>query len=353
VSIRRVGVLLGKEFVHGPKNFIFIFAVIGPITISLVVSLAFGALFAGESRLGIMDEGSSRVTAAAREMDSIVVKEYDTVSSVREAVERGALDFGIVLPEGFDDAVTRGERTEITAFVWGESLAKDRTILRTTFLSLADEIAGREVPVEIEAVSLGDKVVTPWEDRILPFIVLFGVIVGGCMTSATSIVSEKERRTLEGLIVTPTSLGDVFLAKGFLGIILALVMGIVILILNQALGAGAALLVMLLGLGAVMAAQFGLILGALIRNVTSLFATIKLIGIVFYVPVLVYLFPAIPEWIGRAFPTYYIVQPIVEVSQRGGGWSDIANNVFILIGLDLVFVGVVMLVLRLKPQYAV
>jgi ABC-2 type transport system permease protein len=31
---------------------------------------------------------------------------------------------GIVLPQGFDSAVSQGEISEITAYIWGESLAK-------------------------------------------------------------------------------------------------------------------------------------------------------------------------------------------------------------------------------------
>jgi ABC-2 type transport system permease protein len=106
-----------------------------------------------------------------------------------------------------------------------------------------------------------------------------------------------------------------------------------------------------LGLGAVLAALFGLVLGALVKEINTLFATIKGIGILLYAPVFVYMFPQIPQWIGKIFPTYYIVQPVVEISQQGGAWSDIVFEVSILAGLI-----VLMLVLtplaarRLKQQ---
>ena len=62
------------------------------------------------------------------------------------------------------------------------------------------------------------------------------------MLAATSLVNEKERRTLEALIVTPVSMGEVFAAKGLLGAILSLLMGIVILVLNQSFGSDSILL---------------------------------------------------------------------------------------------------------------
>ena len=353
MSLKRVGVLLGKEFLQGPKNFIFIYAVVAPLVISLVVSLIFGTLFSEKPKLGILDEGTSQVVAMARELDSVVTREYDTIAEITQAVRNGAVDVGIVLPEDFDSSVTQGKPTEVAAYVWGESLAKNRTILAVTIADLARDLTGEEAPIEIESITLGDEISIPWNDRVLPLIVLVAVIFGGTVAVATSVVNEKEKKTLEALVVTPTSVGDIFVAKGLMGVFLSLFMGTVILVLNQALGAEPTLLVLVLALGAVMAAEFGLLFGAFLKDITTFFATIKLIGIVFYAPAIVYLFPEIPEWIARVFPTYYLIQPIVEISQRGGTWPDIATNVFILIGLDLLLVGVVSLALKRTSQYAI
>jgi len=179
------------------------------------------------------------------------------------------------------------------------------------------------------------------------------VFLGGLFLPAISVVNEKEKRTLEALVITPTTIGDVFAAKGLLGIILSLVMGVVILVLNQAFGAEPALSMLVLVLGAIMAAEIGLLLGVLVNKTTSLFAVVKFGGLLLYAPAFVYLFPQIPEWIGRIFPTYYAIQPIVEISLRGGGWPEIAINVFILAGLDLVLIVAIMLALRRTKQYAV
>ncbi|MFH1560656.1 MAG: ABC transporter permease [Chloroflexota bacterium] len=350
---KRVGVLLSKEFLQGPKNFIFVYAIVAPILISLVVSLVFGNLFSEKPKLGIMDEGSSQMVTRARGLDSVVIREYGTLAEITQATRSGAVDVGVVLPEDFDDSVTQGNLTEITAYIWGESLAKNRTILAATITDLARDLTGEEAPIEIESITLGDEVSIPWNDRLLPLIVLVAVVFGGTVSAATSVINEKEKKTLEALVVTSTSVGDIFVAKGLLGIILSLVMGVVILILNQAFGAEPTLLLLVLGLGSVMAAEFGLLFGVLMKDITAFFATIKLIGVLFYAPAIVYLFPEIPEWVARVFPTYYLIQPIVEISQRGGTWPDIATNVFILIGLDLLLVGVVMLTLRRTRQYAI
>lgn len=353
MSLKRVGILLSKDFLQGPKNYIFVMAVVFPIVLSLVVSLVFGTLFSGKPKLGVVDEGSSQLVTMARELPSVVTKEYGTVFEVKQAVESGAVDIGIVLPANFDSAVIQGEEIEITAYIWGESLAKNRTILGVTIANLIRELAGQEAPVEIESITLGDEVSIPWNERLFPLIVLMAVFFGGLMLPATSIINEKEKKTLEALVITPTTIGDIFVSKGLFGIILSLFMGVVILILNQAFGAQPMLLILVLALGAIMAVELGLLLGALLKDWITLLTVWKTGALVLFAPTIVYMFPGIPQWIGKIFPTYYVIQPVFEISQRGGGWPDIATNVFILVGLDLILIGVVVFALRKTKQYAV
>jgi ABC-2 type transport system permease protein len=339
MSPRRVGVLFGKEVLHGPKNFIFIFALVVPVVLSLVMSLLFGTLFSGKPRLGIADEGNSQLPRLAAGLDSLILKQYATAAELRQAVERGAVDLGIALPPGFDDQLKEGKTAQMAAYVWGQSLLKNRAVLGTTFVVLVREIAGQEAPVEIVPVTLGDAESAPWEERLLPLVVLMAVVLGGSMVPATSLVNEKQKRTLGAVVVTPTSLSDVFVAKALVGAILGLLTGALTLAINRAWGGQPLLLLLVLALGAVVAAIFGVLLGALVKDVNSLFATLKAIGILLYAPAFLYLFPEIPEWIGRIFPTYYLIAPVVEITQRGATWADVGWQILVLVVLIVTLMG--------------
>ncbi len=346
MSLKRVVIILGKELLYGSKGYIFIFSIVAPIVISLLISLIFGTLFTGKPTLGVLDEGSSRLVSMIQELDTLNLKEYNNAPDIRQAVESGAADVGITLPADFDSTVAGGEKTEMEAYVWGESLAKDRTVIAVTITNLIREMTGQESPVNIEAITLGDEVSIPWSDRLLPVIVLVAVFLGGLMLPATSIINEKIKRTLEALVVTPASIAEIFSAKGLVGLIISLFMGVLILVINQAFGNHPLLLVMVLALGGIMAVEVGVILGVLLKDITSLFTVWKTAGIVLFAPVFIYMFPEIPSWVGNIFPTYYIIQPIVDISQLGGGWPEIAVNVFALIGLDIVLLGLVAFVLK-------
>src|SRR5690606_23184598 len=73
---RRVGVLLFREVVQGPKNFIFIFAIVVPLALSFILSALFGTLFSDKPSLGITDAGDSQFTRSAAAAGAFTLREY-------------------------------------------------------------------------------------------------------------------------------------------------------------------------------------------------------------------------------------------------------------------------------------
>jgi ABC-2 type transport system permease protein len=226
------------------------------------------------------------------------------------------------------------------AYVWGESLLQDRAALAAAMSVWVRQIAGQESPVDIETTVLGDPIVLPWEERLLPFVIMMGVMFGGLMIPASSLVTEKQQNTLTAVAVTPATMGDIYIAKGLVGVMISTVMGLLILALNRALGGHTALLAGVLLLGAIFAAESGVLLGMLVADINSLFATVKILGLLLYAPALIYMFPEIPQWIARIFPTYYVIQPVIEISQHGAELSDVAWQLGILL---ILIVGLVVL----------
>lgn len=336
---RRVGILLFREVVQGPKGFVFIFAVIVPLLMSFVLLLVFGTLFEEKPRLGIADAGDSQLARAAAALDAFSVERYASEAALRDATEMGRVDVGVVLPPDFDQRVSSGQATTMTAYIWGESMLKDRAALAAALGVWARQIAGQTSPVDIVTTVLGESPVLPWEDRLLPLVVMMAVIFGGTMIPASSLVTEKQQRTLAALTVTPATMGDICLAKGLVGMVISMVMALVILALNRALGTSTAVLAGVLALGTIFAAELGILIGMLVQDINSLFATLKVTGLLLYAPALVHMFPEIPQWIGRVFPTYYLIQPVIEISQHGAQLADVAWQLGILVILILSFGG--------------
>jgi len=339
MNLNRIFTLVKKEFIYGSKNFIFVMALVMPVLLTLVISLLVGTLFSGKPRLGIFDRGSSQLTVKMSQQDFLLTEIYSSEEQLRSDVERGALDMGLVLPVDFDTQLQAGAATSMDLFVWGESLLKHRTLLAVSLIRQIIAVAGREIPVKAELVLLGEEANIPWDVRLFPFVVIITIFLGGMMVPATSLVEEKVKRTYRALLTTSASLVDILTAKGLTGVILSLFGGLLILYLNDAFGTQPVVLIILMTIGSIFAAAVGIIMGVLIKDINTLFTLIKSLGIFLYAPAFIFMFPEFPQWVAKIFPTYFLLNPIIELTMNNASWADIATDVYILVGLIIGLIG--------------
>ena len=154
---------------------------------------------------------------------------------------------------------------------------------------------------------------------------------------------------LAGVLLAVLPFVAYFAAKGALGWFLSMVMALVTLLLNRAWGPQPALLLVTLALGALMAAAIGILGGAFIRDANMLMTVVKGGGIFLYAPGLIYMFPEIPQWIARIFPTYYLIQPVIEITQEGGGLASVAPELAVLVILTAILLALIAVVVRRAP----
>ncbi len=354
MSIRRMAVLFRKDLQYGSRNVVFIIAIILPLVLSLVMGLLFGTVFAETPRLGITYSGTSQFAVDLLASDFMVVREYPSQDALLADLETGGVEVGLALPENFDAAVQSGEITDVTFYIWGQSLVKNRAIIMAAVTDDLVTLTGRESPIAVNAVLVGDRAALSWQQRLLPLVVLMSIMIGGIMVPATAMIDERQARTLRALTVTPLGMGEVFLTKGLMGVLLSVFSGVAILTLNGGWGPNPALLLVVLALGGTLAAAFGVFLGAQVKDLQTLFAVIKAMGILLYAPGFIALFPdSIPQWIARFFPTYYVMQPVLDISQRGAGLGDIAVDLVILVGITaLLIIGLGLSAERLQVREA-
>lgn len=342
MSLRRIWILLVKELRQGAGNFFFIYSLVIPVALSLLVALVFGDLFAATPRLGIYDAGGeSALAQVLLDHESIDTTLYESEAALQEAVERGAVEVGLSLPPGFEAALQGEGAIDFTAYRWGEAGVRNLLLLESAVGRAVVDALGVELPVSVNAEQLGSADTATWGQRLLPLILLMAIMLGGLLIPASSLIEEKQRRTLVALTTTPTSLLDVYAAKMLIGFLISALMGLVILLLNDALGNRPALLILVVTMGAVMSSALGIIMGSVVQNVDAMLGLLKALGVLLFAPGILELFPQVPQWVARIFPTYYMLNPLLEVSQRGATFGDIAVELAILAAM----VGVLLLAL--------
>lgn len=353
MSLTRASHILAKDLRLGPRSPIFLWAIGLPIVFTLLITAVFGDLFAPPPRLAVVDEGRSQITTALLAAEGLEVELVDDEQAMLAAVEAHDYDAGLVLPAGIDDSLAAGDPATLQFVVSGQSLASTRLVLAVTALQQARGVAGQQPPVDVQVTTVGDESWVPVEDRLLPLVVMYSVVIASLFLPASSLVEERQHRTLDAVLITPVRMSEVLLAKGALGVLLGVLMGAVTLAINQAFSGQAPALLLLLLIGAVMMAEVGIVLGCWARDGNTLFTAVKGGGILVIAPVLFTLFPDLPQWIARVFPTYYFLQPIYEISVQGSTLDRHGAQVAVAVALCAALLPVVVSrARRLEQQLA-
>lgn len=351
MSARRILEVLRKDLRLGPRSPIFLWVLLLPVLITLLLQVTFGDLLDPQPRLGIVDQGDSMVTEEAARLQGIELTLLDDVADLESQVEGNDLDAGLVLQPGFDDAVRSGARPPLEFSVGGRSLASNRIILAVTMIDLIRRVEGQMSPVDVQVVSLGEAI-DPISVRLVPLIVSYALVITAVFLPSFSLADEREKRTLSALVVTPLKLGEIVMAKGILGFVLAMAMAVT-LYLNNALTARPGALIVVLMVAAVLLVEVGLVYGTAAKDITGVFTLIKGTAFILLSPTIFYIFPSWPQWIAKLIPTYWVINPVYEVTINDAGLADVWFELTIGAGvIALMVVPVTFLTRRLVTKLA-
>jgi linearmycin/streptolysin S transport system permease protein len=295
VEIARVNLL---RVFRDRTNLFFVFL------LPLVIIIALGAAFGGTgiSRLGVVATGAGPL---GDELVSIIeggdigvdVRHRDTLDDLRAGVENGDLEFGLLIPPGYDADVRAGEPVDLTIVSKPESafaalgrgietaVAEQTARIRAatvaadyagidfdTALATATATQGTLEGIAVEEVALGEPLFPSIGN---PFIlgaqsqtVLFMFLTS--MTAATQLVLTRQLGVSRRMLATPTSVGSILLGELLGRFSVAMMQGLFIVVVSSLLfdvgwgdlaGASAVIVAFaLVGTGA------ALLVGGFVRN---------------------------------------------------------------------------------------
>lgn len=168
-------------------------------------------------------------------------------NEIAEAIDQGKTKVGIIIPPDFTEDIKHGRSASVQVIVdASDSLAANSAISTAQIIG---QLKSQEIMISKLQDTLGRTVVQPYDIRIRPwynpdFVSAFymvpgilGIVLTMTMVMITSmaIVRERERGTMEQLIVTPMKTYELMLGKiipyifvGYVQVTLALIVGILL-----------------------------------------------------------------------------------------------------------------------------
>lgn len=248
MSINRILAVLKKEFIQMKRDRMTLGLI---FMLPLVQLILFGYAIQTEVKHIPTVVFDQSLSMASRDvLDSFSVSGYfdirDTVNSfadVTQKIDSGEAQVGIIFPPDFNNSLQRGETAPVQVIVdASDNMVANQAIAIANSIGL---IKSQQVLTQKMNFSSG----TPYDIRVRPWYnpdgitayymvpAILGIIVTMTMVIITSvaIVRERERGTLEQLIVTPIKSLELMIGKilpyivlGYLQITVALLVGVLI-----------------------------------------------------------------------------------------------------------------------------
>jgi ABC-2 type transport system permease protein len=257
------------------------------VLIGLVVFFYWGSTirpFDKQVDVVLYDQGSSNLTLERTELGDGSQLDFRSAESFQELEKKMEYqDLGLVLPADFDQQLNTGNEINLSGYVhWAKRGQVSE--LEAKYSAMLSELL--EAPIKVE---IGDNILIPPIEALgmastASFHVYFAVLWMALTVVPFLIIEEKRTKTMEALMVSPASPGQVVLGKALAGLIFIIAIAGFSLALNWIYITlwGWALLGFLIT--ALFAIGLALLLGSLIRNPQQITLWILPIALVFVIP---------------------------------------------------------------------
>jgi ABC-2 type transport system permease protein len=280
-GLRVIWAITAKDIVDAIKNR----TTLSTILSILFVMVAYRLLPSFENadtlpRLALYDAGESHLVADLEnsfEFDLVLMASQEDMEAY--VGDKDIVMLGLVLPADFDQRLVSNEAVELDGYVVHWASAAAAAEVQTFFQEQLAELAGR--PVRINTA--GQTVYTQKDSRGYALLAAMSVIIAITIVGISLVphlmIEEKQTKTIDVLLVSPVSVGQVVIGKALTGLFYCLTATAVALIFNMALINQWGLAILAAICGSLFTVALGLLLGSMIeaRGQLTLWAWLLLV----------------------------------------------------------------------------
>jgi ABC-2 type transport system permease protein len=359
MNARTVLVIAWKDILDAIKNRYLLLSLLLPVGLSLMFQLIFGGVAnTGTFRVAVFDPDGSRLTENLRTTDVISLVRVGSLEELNREVAGDAVG-GIVIPPKFDADVDSGKKPELTVYLnvrkGGAELAVFRDIVYQQVWTISKEgapvrmvwtqSAAQESPTADSGIR---KEGFRMDFYLLVMFTVMSLTMTGSFVVPLLLVEEKEKHTMEFLLVAPVTPAEIAAGKAVTGLVYALLSAGVLIVLNKGVSGSWPVTILAVVLGALFLVMVGLLMGTLLHTMMQINTWSTIIMMLLLAPSwLSVLQPPAPiDTIIRLVPTFYLVE-VLNQSLIGGVTFSFAAWRLGLIALGtLVLFGLVIWVMR-------
>jgi ABC transporter DrrB family efflux protein len=356
--------IFGKEFVHMRRDRS---TLVMAFSIPLFQLVLFGFIDQTVSNLPTVVVDQDRTHYSRELMDELRATHTFDITQVtpdphvaRDDITSGRARVGIIIPPDFHDTRARGTGSKILALIDGS----DANVSAQALASVNGVAADQNLQATSEKIQVGVTPIAPalsvqpivlfnpdgrTANFIIPGLVAILLQIVAIVLTAISIVREREKGTLEQLLVTPIDPLGLMLGKLVPYLLVGVFeMGMILTAMSFGFGVPIRGSIVFLFAMALIFLFTLLSIGLAISTRAQTQAQAQQMAQMFLLPSIFlsgYIFPQnglplVLRWIGRVLPATHFIEIMRGVVLRGAGPLELWPNVAALIAISLVMVGI-------------
>jgi ABC-2 type transport system permease protein len=295
----------------------------------------------------VFDAGESAlITELRRDRGVGVVPLRDETRIEISLGETNQAAIGLTIPEDFDQQVQEGGQVELVGYAphWVSSIKVDELV--AVFEDRFTELAGNTVSIHIGSNNVYPKPDSGGQPFMISMTFTLATIVIGGFLVPFLIIEEKEKHTMDVLLVSPASYTQVVLGKALAGAFYCLTTAGVVIAFNLGMVVHWWFALLTVLSGALFTVSLGLLMGTLFENPNNMNMVFGLIIIILLVPV--FLSEAMSSNIPQVVRSMVPWMPSVALAKLyritlslNVPWEISLMNLGILLGFSVVFLALV------------
>ena len=310
--------------------------------------------------VAVWDQGQSQLVSQLEQLPELEIHLVTGLSAMTALVKDEEMQ-GLIIPVGFDEAVVRGERPELTIYLNNQSgmqleVERFQRLLQEQVMGLA----GQSLPAELiwtDAAAITQR--QPFSAQVSLNSYLFTVVLTMALYMAgTNIVShlmaeEKEKKTVESLLMAPANAWAYVLSKAILGILMGSLMFAIMVLFNGGLTGNWLITLPVVILANLVFTGLGVMTGILTATTKQCNTWSSLLMFVILMPSWFGSFADVGEpWytLFRLIPTHYLVTALTDALEARVTFSELLPHFLILAGTALCLWLIVAWLVRTRPQ---
>jgi ABC-2 type transport system permease protein len=258
---------------------------------------------------------------------------------------------GLVLPPDFDQNVNREANLELDGYVDHWVSDSDADEIRSFFEAQLTVLTGRPVQINVDSGSVfthprGFRAVTT------SFLMVYALIVVGLMVAPNLMIEEKELKTMDALLISPASVGQIVIAKALTGLFYCLVAAGLVLAASAALIVHWDIAILAVISGSLFTVALGLLLGVALSSRQQLIIWSAGLMAPLYLPVIASEIlpdiqaPALVQHVVALVPTVAVAEATRWALSGDVPWAEIGSGMAVTVACAILLLAAVAWVVR-------